>query len=360
MRGSKGRKKFTERNVKRLYRRNANCVKEGGENGVMVVRQWWRVPDRGRVRYGGNAMAEFIGRNVKRICDREVLVKSPAKVFDEGIQQWKYSLVGQFIEDVLNFGAMQKIINTIWYKYGEISVHIAGNSLYIFQFSSSEACSWIFKHGPWHIQNKPLILRRWESNLKKLEFSLDYMPVCIHLSGIPLELYTRSGLSYITSAIGNPLYMDRIIVDRTRLSYAKLCIEVSTTVVIPRIVNVELLDGLIVSIVVSVTWLLAHCIDCYSFDYSVKVCPKKASILAKVWNPKQSGFIVVLVSSSPPKKHVQFASSSNRFEILNDDLPELPCDDGGILDFDIGVVGSDVGEVPVVAKVGVSTSSVIV
>lgn len=52
MRGSKGRKEFTERYVKRLCRGVANCVREGGENGVMVVRQWLRVPGRGRARYG--------------------------------------------------------------------------------------------------------------------------------------------------------------------------------------------------------------------------------------------------------------------------------------------------------------------
>ncbi|PPS00007.1 hypothetical protein GOBAR_AA20674 [Gossypium barbadense] len=36
MRGSKGRKEFTERNVKRLCRGVANCVREGSENGIMV------------------------------------------------------------------------------------------------------------------------------------------------------------------------------------------------------------------------------------------------------------------------------------------------------------------------------------
>ncbi|XP_017642485.1 uncharacterized protein LOC108483539 [Gossypium arboreum] len=216
-----------------------------------------------------------------QICNEEVLVKSPIEVFDKGIQQWKYSLVGQSIGNDPNFGATQKIINTLWYKYGEISVHLAGNSLYIFQFSSSVACGWVLEHGPWHIQNKPLILRLWESNLKKLEFSLDYMAACIHLSGVPLELYTRLGLSYIASAIGNPLYMDRITADRMRLSYAKLCIEVSTTVVIPRFVNVELLDGSIVSIVVSVPWLPTHCTDCYSFDYSVRFVLKRLPFLQK-------------------------------------------------------------------------------
>ncbi|KAK8598273.1 hypothetical protein V6N13_095656 [Hibiscus sabdariffa] len=43
------------------------------------------------------------------IKDGLIEVQPPAQVFEEGISEWKNSLVGQFIGSAPNFGTMQKI-----------------------------------------------------------------------------------------------------------------------------------------------------------------------------------------------------------------------------------------------------------
>ncbi|MFQ6671301.1 hypothetical protein Gotur_035896 [Gossypium turneri] len=63
---------------------------------------------------------------------------------------------------------------------------------------------------------------------------MDCLPVWIHLKHVPLELFTGGGLSYIASALGNPLYMDRITASKQRLPYAKVCVELSVDQVLPR------------------------------------------------------------------------------------------------------------------------------
>ena len=40
---------------------------------------------------------------------------------------------------------------------------------------------------------------------------MDKLLVWIYLGNIPLELFTPNGLSYITSALGTSLYMDRVM-----------------------------------------------------------------------------------------------------------------------------------------------------
>ncbi|MBA0750228.1 hypothetical protein Gogos_001646 [Gossypium gossypioides] len=63
---------------------------------------------------------------------------------------------------------------------------------------------------------------------------MDRLPVWIHLKHVPLELFTGGGLSYIASALGNPLYMDGITASKQRLSHAKVCVELSVDQVFPR------------------------------------------------------------------------------------------------------------------------------
>ena len=87
---------------------------------------------------------------------------------------------------------------------------LAGVNLFIIQFPSAEGRDRVLESGPWHIQNKPLIVRKWEPRMEMLEFNMEKLPVWIHLGNVPLELFNQKGLSYITSTSGNPLYMDRI------------------------------------------------------------------------------------------------------------------------------------------------------
>ncbi|KAA3462439.1 hypothetical protein EPI10_028926 [Gossypium australe] len=167
------------------------------------------------------------------------------------------------------------------------------------------------------------------------------MPVWIQCYRVLLELFTQKGLSYIASAIGTPLYMDSVTVSQTRLSYAKICVEISIDTVIPLSINVKLSDGSLTSITVMVSCLLVVLL----------VTPFKD----KVWLPKKSvdqvvedsvfdtittdsvvadsivaheesgkGKAVVISPSPPPKKQVHFSSSSNWFEVLGSKLSNLP------------------------------------
>ncbi|KAK8670089.1 hypothetical protein V6N13_104850 [Hibiscus sabdariffa] len=120
-----------------------------------------------------------------------LLVQPPKQVFEDGDLDWRFSLVGQFIGSAPNFGAMQKVVDMLWGKVSKV-------------------------------KNKPLILRKREPNMCKLDFDLVCMPVWVQLYNVPLELFNKTGLSYIASALGNPLYMDSVTENQERLEYAKV------------------------------------------------------------------------------------------------------------------------------------------
>ncbi|KAK8639618.1 hypothetical protein V6N13_137991 [Hibiscus sabdariffa] len=191
-----------------------------------------------------------------------IAVKPPSEVFEEGILEWRYSLVGQFIGGSPNFSALQKLVNLMWGKVAPVEVRMAGSNLYIFSFANSTALYWVLERGPWHIQNRPLLLRKWEPNLAKLEFDLACMPIWIHLHNVPLKLYSMRGLSYITSALGSPLYMDTITATRQRLEFARVCVEVPAGYVFPDSIDVVLQDGSIALVYVTVPWIPPSCSHC--------------------------------------------------------------------------------------------------
>ncbi|XP_039008858.1 uncharacterized protein LOC120137070 [Hibiscus syriacus] len=207
-----------------------------------------------------------------RVSEGSISVHPPPEVLEAGIDEWKLSLVGQFLGAALNFATMQRIADNLWKKaLGGSKVHVsfAGNNLYVFSFKFESIRDWILENGPCHILNKPLILRKWEPNLNRLQFDLSRIPVWVHLFNVPLELFSRNGLSYIASAIDSPLTMDSVTAARSHLEFAKVCIEIGANDVIPKFVNMVIKDGKSISIVVEVPWLPSSCISPKSPDVSV-------------------------------------------------------------------------------------------
>ncbi|XP_039003142.1 CBL-interacting protein kinase 2-like [Hibiscus syriacus] len=151
-----------------------------------------------------------------------------------------------------------------------IQVSPAGNNIFIFSFSNESAREWVLEHGPWHVHNKPLILRKWEPNLKSLSFNLSKIPVWVQLYNVPLELFSRAGLSYIASAIGVPISMDSITAAKSRLEFAKVCVEIGVKDTIPKHINIVLKDGQTTSISVEVPWLPQSCRRCNVFGHNEK------------------------------------------------------------------------------------------
>ncbi|XVF83564.1 hypothetical protein PTKIN_Ptkin16aG0499300 [Pterospermum kingtungense] len=135
------------------------------------------------------------------------------------------------------------MVNLLWGSKGEIEVKPTRQNLFLVKFPCSDLRDKVLETRPWHIQNRPLIIRKWESRLQALDFDLKKIPVWIHLSNVPLELFTRRGLSYIASVLGVPLYMDRFTASQQRLAFAKVCVELDASKEIPKEIKVEMKDG---------------------------------------------------------------------------------------------------------------------
>ncbi|XVE90995.1 hypothetical protein DITRI_Ditri20bG0120300 [Diplodiscus trichospermus] len=186
------------------------------------------------------------------MADGKVLVSPSKKIFKEGELPWKNTIVVQFIGKIPNFSAFQKMVNILWGEFGEVDIKLAGTNLFIIQFPNVEIRDRVLESSLWHIQNKPIIVRKWELGLRTLDFNMAKLPIWVQLSNVPLELFTQRGISYIASALGNPLYMDRFTASQQGLAYAKVCIEIDTKLEIPKEIVVELHDGTFADIQVEI------------------------------------------------------------------------------------------------------------
>ncbi|XP_039022529.1 uncharacterized protein LOC120155005 [Hibiscus syriacus] len=129
-----------------------------------------------------------------------------------------------------------------------------------------------------------------------------------HLFNVPLELFSREGLSYIASAIGNPLTMDSVTASKSRLEFAKLCVEIGVNDDIPKSIEVILGNGQTTTVFVEVPWLPNCCLKCNKFRHTDKAClaPKDTAPATnlQIWRKKRDSHPAVhsnIPSSSSPQ-----------------------------------------------------------
>jgi hypothetical protein len=112
-----------------------------------------------------------------KIAGGKVVVSPPEEAVEEGIDKWKTSLVGQFLDKPLPYFLLKKIcgcyVEAIW----EVEVFSLENGMYIFRFSDEATYNEVMEARIWHVANKPLILRKWSPGMQVLNFTLTSIAV---------------------------------------------------------------------------------------------------------------------------------------------------------------------------------------
>ncbi|XP_031387156.1 uncharacterized protein LOC116200448 [Punica granatum] len=208
-------------------------------------------------------------------------VKPPSEILQMGLDQWCYTLVGRFLGKTPEFGKIAAVVNGLWGKQGKVTVSTMG-SLFIFQFPNEDVMTWVLETGPWHVERNFLILQKWSPTFTEEELSLKKMPMWAQLRRIPLQYFHPKGISFLASAIGKPLYMDRATALRSRLDYAKVCIEIDFGKKIPSVLNVDLGNEHTVEVLVDTPWLPEKCDKCKVFGHS---CSNPSAATSAILTP---------------------------------------------------------------------------
>lgn len=83
--------------------------------------------------------------------------------------------------------------------------------------------------GPYTISNRPIILKRWSSDVEFDATFLKEMPLWVSFPTLPVTYWSKDSLSRLGSIIGVPLFADECMAKQSRISFARMPIEVSIT-----------------------------------------------------------------------------------------------------------------------------------
>ena len=207
--------------------------------------------------------------------DGKIIAKPPVEAVNEGIDMWKGCLVGQFLDKRLPFPVVRSLVNRLWGKREMPDISTTESGLFFFRFWDPEARDWVMNAGPWHLAGRPFILRAWKPGMDMLNIQLSSIPIWVRFYNIPLEYWTSTCLGHIASTVGIPLHLDPLTENQTKLSFARVCIEVGVDCEFPKSVLLDRGNGSYSTIRIEYHWAPQCCSECKLFGHNLVHCQAK-------------------------------------------------------------------------------------
>ncbi|GKC11628.1 RNA-directed DNA polymerase, eukaryota, reverse transcriptase zinc-binding domain protein [Tanacetum coccineum] len=192
---------------------------------------------------------------------------------------WELTACGYFVGYKMY---IQELKYHLFRRYGLKRITSIGNGNYVFKFNNESGLQTVIENGVWIVNNKPMIVQRWDIDVDINKVEPDVLPIWVKLVNLPLEAWTAKGLSAITSRLGKPVIMDSVTTQMCnqgigRLGYARVLIEVEAKKGLPETIDIQYFDkdnkvSNTKTVKVMYDWKPPMCTKCKVFGHMEEKC----------------------------------------------------------------------------------------
>lgn len=133
-------------------------------------------------------------------------------------------------------------MHKLWDKYGLQNVFLQEGGYFVFKFAKPKDRENVLALGPRYISNKQLCLKQWKGGMDFHFNSCTKAPVWVKFHNIPMSYWSFTGLSYLASRVGVPLLVDKITEKLEPMNFARICVEITPSSILPSSLDVVVLD----------------------------------------------------------------------------------------------------------------------
>ncbi|KAL0913108.1 hypothetical protein M5K25_016540 [Dendrobium thyrsiflorum] len=190
----------------------------------------------------------------------------------EANDEWSLALVGYSLGRRPFYETLLKAIRKSWILKGTLKLISLSEGFFLFKFSTLEDYEMVWARGAWFILGKPFIFQKWTPHFspKREEFNTVHIWFKIH--DLPLCCWTPVGISKIATKIGIPMAVDALTASKSRLTYARVCVQVDSTATYPKQIPISV-TGKLFNLKIEYEWKPELCGLCKSFNHSTTSCP---------------------------------------------------------------------------------------
>ncbi|XP_019255012.1 PREDICTED: uncharacterized protein LOC109233580 [Nicotiana attenuata] len=146
---------------------------------------------------------------------------------------------------------------------------------YLVRFQTLEDMKEIMCAGPYTMNGRPMIMKHWSPYFDFAAEFLTDIPLWVRFPKLPMNCWSGNSLSRIASTIGIPMFADECTAKQTRISYARILIEVNVTKPLPTSIPVMNEGGVMFEQVVEYDWKPDFCEKCLKAGHNCSRIPKE-------------------------------------------------------------------------------------
>ncbi|XP_060201116.1 uncharacterized protein LOC132629783 [Lycium barbarum] len=201
------------------------------------------------------------------IIDGEVVVQLEKEDVERETEKWRCALIVYIIGECPGYNTMNRFISQTWNNITEPTVYLHEEGYFIVKFQTIEKMREILYAGPYTINYRPLILKPWTPDFNFSEEFPTEIPLWVKLPQLPMNCWGSNSLSRISSSIGTPIYADECTAKQTRVSFARMLIEINITKPLPDEIKVLDPNGKLFTQPVTYDWRPLYCEVCQSIGH---------------------------------------------------------------------------------------------
>lgn len=169
------------------------------------------------------------------------------EIVEKGCAKWQTTLCGYFVGQNMSFNELKYHLRRMWGRYGLKDVSVNNSDINLFKFKDVEGMQYVLDKGPWMVNNRPLLVMKWDPEIGMEKVEPIKLPVWVKLMRIPMEAWSKEGISALTSCLGKPLMMDEVTARMCqhgigRTDYARVLVEFEASKVMKNEIKIEYTD----------------------------------------------------------------------------------------------------------------------
>nr|XP_016463926.1 PREDICTED: uncharacterized protein LOC107786925 [Nicotiana tabacum] len=190
----------------------------------------------------------------------------------------------------------------MWNFTATPDLYLHEEGYYVVRFHDVKDINEILFSGPYIIRNRPIILKPWTP---AFDFSQEFMteiPLWVKFLKLPMSCWECGSLGRIASALGKPLFANECTTKQTRISYARMLIEVNVSKPLPEKITVMDPNGQIFQQEVEFEWKPQLCPQCLTIGHIFSKKKPEQHLMKRQIQNKRRGEQKKVVQEWKPKE----------------------------------------------------------
>ncbi|KAL2928967.1 hypothetical protein RDABS01_034378, partial [Bienertia sinuspersici] len=171
----------------------------------------------------------------------------------------------------------------ICFVLGLDKVSMMGRGLFLVRFNTLEQCDKALAGDPQFFDSKPLIMKRWNPDIEMHKENVKTVPIWIRMPNLELKYWGQGCLHKLGDIIGTTLKVDNVTLNKDRLAYARILVEVELDKELPDYIRSQNEKGILIQQYIEYEWRLTFCTKCKKYGHPSDKCNKQTK---KQWQPK--------------------------------------------------------------------------